>query len=354
MQTGVCMGRYEFVRLISLDLVRFFAAMSVVLYHYTSRAESNTFEYFSEISKFGYLGVPLFFIISGYVISLSASNRTAFEFAISRFVRLYPAFWVSIAFTVLVSVFLSGESKYSLVQVLANLTMLNDYLGYPNIDDIYWTLQAEIKFYACIFLLVLFNVFDKTKIWLSIWILITALHLITSQPFFMGWFISPYYSSFFIAGVAFYLIHKEGFNAYNIFVLISSLLLSVFRGFEQVSGFIIEPSIIDKYIAVFIICVFYGIFYLLVSEKLKLVKRKIYLYLGGITYPLYLIHNEVGKLMIDNTFSFLPDELSVILVITIMLICSLVIHVGFERKIANPMKVWLLSALKYFDIVFNS
>lgn len=76
------------MRLIGLDLVRFFAAMSVVLYHYTARHGSTSFETLSVFTKFGYLGVPLFFMISGYVISLSAANRTASEFLISRFIRL--------------------------------------------------------------------------------------------------------------------------------------------------------------------------------------------------------------------------------------------------------------------------
>jgi len=52
--------------------------------------------------------------------------------------------------------FIYGNYEYSLIQVLANLTMLNDYLGIKNIDGVYWTLQTELKFYACIFLLVYF------------------------------------------------------------------------------------------------------------------------------------------------------------------------------------------------------
>ncbi len=57
------------------------------MYHYITN--ETLFPILSEITKFGYLGVALFFMISGYVITLSAANRSALEFAISRFVRLY-------------------------------------------------------------------------------------------------------------------------------------------------------------------------------------------------------------------------------------------------------------------------
>lgn len=139
------------MRLIALDLVRFFAAFSVVIYHYTYSYESNSFTTLSEFTKFGHLDVPLFFIISGYVIALSVTSRSAFEFAISRFVRLYPAFWVGIAFTVLV-VSVRGENQYSIGQIAASLTMLGKYLGYENIDYVYWIVQEELKFLrVCVF-----------------------------------------------------------------------------------------------------------------------------------------------------------------------------------------------------------
>jgi peptidoglycan/LPS O-acetylase OafA/YrhL len=42
-------------------------------------------------ARYGFLGVPIFFIISGYVIAYSA-ERTAAAFAIARVSRIYPTF----------------------------------------------------------------------------------------------------------------------------------------------------------------------------------------------------------------------------------------------------------------------
>ena len=180
-----------------------------MLYHYISRSEANAYPLISEVTNFGYLGVPLFFIISGYVIALSANNRTALQFGVSRFVRLYPALWAGVIFTVLILVIFT-DKQYSVSQVLANFTLLNEYLRFEDIDGVYWTLKAELKFYACVFLLLAFGIFQKYHIWLSLWLGLAIMHTVFGQPFFMGWFISPAYSSFFIAGVAFFLIQNYG------------------------------------------------------------------------------------------------------------------------------------------------
>lgn len=338
------------MRLIALDLVRFFAALAVVLYHYTYNYESNSFATLSQFTRFGYLGVPLFFVISGYVIALSASNRSAFEFAISRFVRLYPAFWVGVAFTLLV-ISIYGENPYSINHVVANLTMVGRYLGYENIDYVYWTLQEELKFYACVFLLLLVGVFDKFRIWLSIWLALTVIFLLTNQPFFMWWFITPIYSSYFIAGVAFYLIQREGANRFNVFVLLVSLLVSSVRGFEQAASFIQDPGTATQLIAVSLIWIIYLSFYALIAGKLQLPKRNIYLTIGGLTYPLYLIHSKAGAVIIDNSRGLLSEGAAVSMTIALMLLVSYLIHIGVEKRVGAFLKVKLLGLLGVFTSV---
>lgn len=81
-------------RLIELDALRGIAALSVVIYHYTTRYNSlyghdsfldnNYFHYCSQ-------GVQLFFMISGFVIFLTLNHiKKPMDFVISRFSRLYP------------------------------------------------------------------------------------------------------------------------------------------------------------------------------------------------------------------------------------------------------------------------
>ncbi len=95
-------------RFYEIDLLRFLAALSVVIYHYTFRAYGvgnlSPIPYLemSRFTRYGYLGVELFFIISGYVILLSVQGKTVRQFFISRVQRLYPAFWVACTLTFLV------------------------------------------------------------------------------------------------------------------------------------------------------------------------------------------------------------------------------------------------------------
>lgn len=329
------------MRIVALDLLRFFSAMSVVLYHYVSRPESNVFPVLREFTQFGYLGVPLFFIISGYVIALSANNRTAVEFLISRFVRLYPTLWVGVIFTVCVVSWLTVDN-YSLMQIVANFTQLNLYMGYGDIDGVYWTIKAELKFYFCVFLLVLFGVFQKYHIWLSVWLVFTVMHLIFGQPFFMGWFISPEYSSFFIAGVVFYLLQTKGHSFFNHALIMLTLIISVLRAYDQADFFMVDPDGIEKNISAIVVLCFYGVMFLLCTGKLPLKSCTLFTSLGALTYPLYLIHNVAGKAIIDYFSTHVVEEIAIFSVTLLMVTIAWLIHWLIERPLANPMKHYLI------------
>jgi peptidoglycan/LPS O-acetylase OafA/YrhL len=334
------------MRIVALDLIRFFAALSVVLYHYISLHAPNAYPLISEAAKYGYLGVPLFFIISGYVIALSANNRTALQFGISRFVRLYPALWAGVIFTVLVLVVLT-DKQYSVQQVLANFTLLNDHFGFKDIDSVYWTLKVELKFYAGVFLLLIFGVFKRYHIWLSLWLGLTVLQTLFGQSFYMGWVVSTSYSSFFIAGVAFSLVQNTREKIFVYFVLILSLMVSSIRTYEHANSFIVDPTIVEKLTSVTIVWVFYCVMYFLSIGKINLRQRNVYITLGALTYPLYLIHNMAGRAIIDQYSNIIPEKIMIIIVIILMVLVSWILHLVIEKPLATPMKNYLLSIFSH-------
>ena len=89
------------IRFYEIDLLRFSAALSVVFYHYTycgyqaGHLSPISDPEWARITRYGWLGVQLFFLISGCVVLLSAQGKTVRQFVISRVTRLYPAFWVA-------------------------------------------------------------------------------------------------------------------------------------------------------------------------------------------------------------------------------------------------------------------
>lgn len=312
------------MRIVLLDILRFLAALYVLIYHYVIEFGS-TWGLLHSIAKFGYLGVPLFFILSGFVISASADRRSPVRFLVSRAARLYPAYIFGVIFTSVIIFSVSGETT-SAYKIVSNLSFLNEYIGVSNVDGVYWTLHVEIKFYGCIFLLLIFGIYNNYKVWLTVWLIVSITHRIFEQPFFMGWFISPSYSPYFICGVAYYLIYKEGVTFYSSLILFCSMLLSFDRSLVQVQDFVPGAGLIDGYTAVFIILVVNVTFLTISLRKLSIKNRRIYSILGGITYPLYLIHNEAGKALIYDLSSVYGESLSILVVGIFMVFVSFLVY----------------------------
>lgn len=88
------------------------------------------------------------------MVLLSAWDRSPRSFVVSRAVRLYPAYWIAVTLTTIVSIGLSqGRFPVSPPQFLANLTMFNSLPNIENVDVVHWTLWAELRFYAMILIL---------------------------------------------------------------------------------------------------------------------------------------------------------------------------------------------------------
>lgn len=115
----------------------------------SSEFEQNLFTFLSQYIDLGKVGVTVFFAISGFVIPFSIfrfRSKPILSFAVSRVFRLYPAYWVSIVFGVFFLFYLH-DRPISLITVLANVSMLQQFVGVQNVIDLYWTLQVELIFY---------------------------------------------------------------------------------------------------------------------------------------------------------------------------------------------------------------
>ena len=102
---------------------------------------------------FGWVGVEIFFVISGFVIANSASKSSPKEFLLGRALRLYPAVWVCATATLLVLVlFGSGPASEFILPYIHAMLLVPKGVTHQWLDGVYWTLAAEMAFYGLVFL----------------------------------------------------------------------------------------------------------------------------------------------------------------------------------------------------------
>jgi peptidoglycan/LPS O-acetylase OafA/YrhL len=338
-------------RVPELDIVRLLAALAVLVFHYKSKyvesigIESQLGAWIHGITKFGYLGVDLFFVTSGFVICASASGRSATAFLISRITRIYPTFWVCATITAVVALLLRSpdQSQVSLAQWAANLTLFHKYFGVAHLDGVYWTLLVEIKFYLCVAVLLALGWFNKFRVWLTIWLALTAVFQATGQPFFMGMFISPEYSPYFIAGITFFLVRRDGLDRWSASILLGTLVLACTFAYGAISDFTRRVDTSDRLIAAGLVVAIYGLFTMIALKRFHVRETVRLTRLGGMTYGIYLLHNAAGKDIYEALHGRVA-ALPLLLAIAVgVLVLAYVIHVQVERRIADRLKTWLLA-----------
>ena len=148
--------------ILGIDALRFLAALMVVLFHllyltgvmpqsYSGWASGGhvVFPEAYAWSHFGWVGVQIFFVISGFVIAYSASNATAYSFFSGRVVRLVPGVWICATVTLAVTLALECCAKAgdTLMSYL-NSVMFSPFGTW--MDGTYWTLGIEIAFYTLV------------------------------------------------------------------------------------------------------------------------------------------------------------------------------------------------------------
>ena len=336
-------------RIYQIDLFRFVAALSVVLYHYLFRgwaADNMSDVNFSEIGHFfqyGYLGVHLFFIITGFVILLSIKHKSISKFIISRLSRLYPIYWICLILTFSM-IILYGAPRFStdLNQFLYNLSMFQNYLGVKSIDGVYWTLFIEMKFYIFIIgMYLIFNKIIELKIdyLLIFWLALSLLYLPFNELFLfriLNYFLILKWSSYFIAGMTFYQIYKNGLSIKYWVILAISFAMSLYYAFLEMKFLEIKfntsysPLIVGA-----IIFIFYSIMFLVTTDKMKKINSPKLIQLGMLTYPLYLIHQYIGYIILNNFGSYLNKYLLVFITVLIMISISFVLSKFYEPIVSS-------------------
>ena len=156
------------VRFFWLDIARLFACLFVVYDHwaaiYPSQnqiifaphnfVQSNLLTPFGITQSGGFIGVSIFFLISGFVITHVAISETSIEFLIKRLFRIYPVYFISVGIWVAAEIFILNTPNYSVDEsrLFQNLTLVNFFnVGQTPIVGVAWSLVVELTFYLLVF-----------------------------------------------------------------------------------------------------------------------------------------------------------------------------------------------------------
>lgn len=343
-------------RVNELDLLRFLAALSVVFFHYTFRGYAADglsvmpYPLLAPFAKYGYLGVDLFFIISGFVILMTAANGSLQGFIVSRVVRLYPAFWACCTITAALTLAMGGGRFHaSLGQYLVNMTMLSEFAGVPSIDGSYWSLFVELKFYVLVAIVLLAGRIHRAPALMAGWLLVSVF-LEIAPSYTASYFLVADYSAYFIAGATCFRIWSKGNSRSKMAMLGLCWCLAIWQSFHRAAATAKNlHTELDPFVVAAIVTGFFAIILLVSLRRTGAWGRSKCVLAGALTYPLYLLHQNVGFMLFNAAYPRINPHIVLWGTLLIVLGMAFAVHAWVENRFALRLKNALtrrLSALR--------
>lgn len=301
-----------------LDGLRGIAILGVLFFHAFSRWGSvETFKQanlFVDSFSFGHLGVNLFFAISGYVIYMSLFKSTnIMMFGFSRYLRLAPAMLLASTIIYLTSFYITERPMgvANIIDLLPSLTFMDPHflnyvtgLNVRSLDGAFWSIYVEIKFY--IIAAILFYLFrDKSLFGLIVLYMCSLVTVILVEIIGIdNTYLILFYKGFRYIGVSYYGWFLIGIWAYkysseatirNFFMVLLFTLVAVLETGDV--AMIIASSVTA---ALFVLP--------LIFKKIQDVLSSSFLrFFGFISYPLYLVHQNIVTGMAIKLHNYYPD-----------------------------------------------
>ena len=152
-------GNKSFGRNVIMDAMRGIASMWVVVFHFNEVIPFAP-NFWQKFCKIGWLGVPVFFVISGWCMAMIIKRENSpWAFLTKRFMRIYPPYWLSLLIVVAVAVLRrlwAGANDVTPLpgtpaSLLATVTLLTrPATHFPAINWVYWSLTYEVMFYLLV------------------------------------------------------------------------------------------------------------------------------------------------------------------------------------------------------------
>jgi peptidoglycan/LPS O-acetylase OafA/YrhL len=331
-------------RITELDAMRGIAALLVVLFHLTLSRKEAAYGF-----ELGVTGVDLFFIISGFVILMTVEKTKHWkDFIVSRVSRIYPTYWTCVTLTALFLLFTQHiPMLWFALKYTINMTMFQVYFHIPDIDGPYWTMIIEMLFYIFMLSLLIMKKLHR----------IEAIGAALLVPvFFYGHYLNgisprlmhllgtylPLINHFplFYAGILFYKIRfdKPSVFRYVMLGVCFALQLSLFHVGGRSSGVITET----QYVCM--LGTYFTLFILYVNNLLGFIVNKATLFLGSVSFGLYLVHQY---LCLNILLPFATGRLHLnffcaafLFALPVVLLLAYLIHIIVEKPAMDAIRAW--------------
>jgi peptidoglycan/LPS O-acetylase OafA/YrhL len=336
--------------------MRGLAALWVFLFHVKDLFTVSS-PLLSSLAAHGHLGVPMFFVISGYVIACSADaliekGKSPLAFLKNRFLRIYPAFWASVAVVLLapylinlISALKSGVfvAPTNIIAKMSGFEWTNFLLltkvffatshdlqaQFNTVNSVYWSLAVEFQFYLVVFIALFCGRFYK-RILGGVTIL-SVLVMISPEGINFGLFIH-YWPAFAIGLGLSYLLRNPVFNSLTNTTLLSGVGLTILALSVLVQTF---PELLQHDLA-FPVC--FGLFLVAASRVEPMLVRmkesqhtlvryaiKPWLALGMVSYSVYLLHGRIyilPNMFVSQVFQSSNILFGLLTVLGTLLLCA--------------------------------
>lgn len=328
-------------RLAEVDALRGLAALAVVLFHYTTRFTDLFGANPPPTISFpaGHYGVNLFFIISGFVIFMTLERTSRpMDFVVSRFSRLFPAYWLAIILTFSITHLLGLPGKLvDATTAFYNLIMIHGLFRIPHVDGVYWTLEVELLFYCGMFLLYRFQCLHLIHHALLGLLALRLTYFVLEQAFGINlpWTISRLlilqYIPWFALGISIYLATSR----HGTFARRGPALTAACA--------VLTLLIVDSLFLAALAVALGSTLFLAASGHAPLLRHRLLVWLGAISYPLYLLHENIGwSLQLRLATLGVPTDAAVL----IALACSLAIASAVSSWIERPAMLWIRNSYR--------
>lgn len=327
-------------RLVELDALRGIAAVLVMLFHYTAKYQELYGHETPLLASlpWGHYGVNLFFMISGFVIFMTLHRiERPLDFVVSRFSRLFPAFWAAVVITfVLVRLLDLPDKTVGASAAGLNLFMIHGLFHIPHVDSVYWTLEIELIFYAMALMLYLAGWLDRVHAVLLGLLALRIVYFLAERlaGIELSWTLSHLlilpYIAWFVCGIAIYrLVVFPDDSPRKDFLVLTAATFQL--------GIVDGPGIGLLAVALSLL------FWAAARGRLPWLAHPLLAWLGAISYTLYLLHENIGwGIILQLERQGISANLAVLAAIAV----SLTMASLLTRLVERPALRWLRNAYR--------